>query len=311
MYWTGSGWPTVAQVALQVQDADGLSRSVTLRRDIGEPWGVEFAEALFDGVRTCQESLRLLLHGAASNRHAKGALPARRRLSAVVSAGQLHLPHEPVRRRCQPHRRATPVSALRVAACRLTRSQDCAGVRRRTIRALERFDELIEGGIDLHVQIVLVPGVNDGARLEESLTWLAEREGVASVGIVPLGYTRFQSQFTCSYGSKDAAEAVVRQVEPWQEASQRRDGVSWVYLADELYLSAMMNLPPADEYDGFPQYENGIGIARSFIDEFAASRRSVEGAGGDAGPRGVLGGPGDRVAACTDPARCCGRIGAD
>ena len=144
-------------------------------------------------------------------------------------------------------------------------------------RALERFDELVEGGIDLHVQIVLVPGINDGARLEESLTWLAEREGVASVGIVPLGYTRFQSRFASSYGSADAAEAVVRQVEPWQEASRRRDGVSWVYLADEFYLSAMVDLPPAEEYDGFPQYENGIGIVRSFIDEFAAVRRLARG----------------------------------
>ncbi len=128
------------------------------------------------------------------------------------------------------------------------------------------------------MQIVLVPGVNDGARLEESLTWLAERDGVASVGIVPLGYTRFQSRFASSYGSADAAEAVVRQVEPWQEASRTRDGVSWVYLADELYLSAMMALPPTEEYDGFPQYENGIGIVRSFIDEFAAIRHSVDGA---------------------------------
>ena len=106
-------------------------------------------------------------------------------------------------------------------------------------------------------------------------------------------------------------EAVVRQVEPWQEASRQRDGVSWVYLADEFYLSAMVDLPPAEEYDGFPQYENGIGIVRSFIDEFAAVRRSVEGVVERAGPRRALGGAGNRFARRTDPARRRWRIAAE
>jgi putative radical SAM enzyme (TIGR03279 family) len=138
-------------------------------------------------------------------------------------------------------------------------------------RALERFDELLEAGIELHVQIVLVPGVNDGPVLEESLTWLAEREGVLSVGIVPLGFTAHQQRFHGSFETPAAASAVIDAVALWQTALRDRDGCTWVYLADEFYLNAGCFVPPADNYDDFPQYENGIGMVRDFIDAFDAA----------------------------------------
>ena len=133
-------------------------------------------------------------------------------------------------------------------------------------RALERFDALLDEGIELHVQIVLVPGVNDGPVLQESLNWLAEREGVLSVGIVPLGYTAHQQRFEASFESAVDAAAVIAEVVPWQQAMRDRDGCTWVYLADEFYLNAGVDLPPAAEYDDFPQYENGIGLVREFLD---------------------------------------------
>ena len=105
-------------------------------------------------------------------------------------------------------------------------------------RALERFDELLDGGIELHVQIVLVPGVNDGDELEGTLAWLAEREGVASVGVVPLGYTAHQERFAQFVRPTGGRRAVIDQVEPWHDAMRERDGAGWVYLADEFYLAA-------------------------------------------------------------------------
>ena len=130
-------------------------------------------------------------------------------------------------------------------------------------RALERFDELLDEGIELHVQIVLVPGVNDGAVLQETLTWLAEREGVLSVGIVPLGYTAHQERFKGSFESADDASAVIADVVPWQEAMRDRDGCTWVYLADEFYLNAGVDVPPAVTTTAFRSTRTGSGLSGS------------------------------------------------
>jgi putative radical SAM enzyme (TIGR03279 family) len=134
-------------------------------------------------------------------------------------------------------------------------------------RALEFADTLLDANIALHVQIVLVPGVNDGPVLEHSLEWLAEREGVRSVGVVPVGVTRYQKRIAAGYDRTDTAAAVLGQLGPWRERMRSERGVSWAYAADEFYLAAGAELPPWEEYDGFPQFENGIGMVRAFVDE--------------------------------------------
>ncbi len=132
----------------------------------------------------------------------------------------------------------------------------------------ERIDELLSAGIELHIQIVLVPGVNDAEVLARTLGWLAEREGILSVGIVPLGFTAHQRRYTRSFDGRESA-TLVRSLAPWQERMRAERGVGWVYAADEFYLAAGEPLPPAEAYDDYPQYENGIGLVRAFIDEFA------------------------------------------
>jgi putative radical SAM enzyme (TIGR03279 family) len=134
-------------------------------------------------------------------------------------------------------------------------------------RALEFVERLGEAGIALHVQIVLVPGVNDGPVLERTLRWLEAREGIASVGIAPVGTTRYQKRIAAGYDTAEAAQAVLAQLKPWSERMRSERGVSWVYAADELHLAAGTELPPWDDYDGFPQFENGIGMVRAFVDE--------------------------------------------
>ncbi len=65
--------------------------------------------------------------------------------------------------------------------------------------------------------------------------------------------------------------------ERWQAAFRERDGLTWVYLADEFYLNAALSVPAADEYDDYPQYENGIGLVRSFTDDFEALLPQLKG----------------------------------
>lgn len=262
-------------VDVLVQGADGTIRELTLVREPGEPWGIEFADALFDRVRVCSNNCAFCFM-AQLPKGMRSSLYLRDddfRLSFLHGnfISLTNLTDEDVDRIAEQHLSPLYIS-LHAVDADVRRELVCA----REDRALERFDQLVEEGIDLHVQVVLVPGVNDGDRLDETLTWLAEREGVVSVGIVPLGYTRHQERYDRSYADQIAAATVIQQVQRWQFGMKERDGVSWVHLADEFYLNARAPMPTAEWYDGFPQYENGIGIVRTFVDEATKLREQFE-----------------------------------
>lgn len=264
-------------VTLTVRDAEGATRAAVVERRFDEPWGIDFADALFDGVRTCRNNcafcfMTQLPKGLRKSLYLRDD---DYRLSFLQGnfVTLTNLSDADVERIAEQH-----LSPLYVSLHAVTPSVREQLVCAREDRALERIDELLEAGIDIHVQIVLVPGVNDAAELDVTLTWLAEREGVASVGIVPLGYTRFQDDFTKSYNDPIAAATVIQQVQRWQFESKERDGVSWVHLADEFYLNARAPFPTAEWYDGYPQYENGIGIVRTFVDDVTEMRSEIEAA---------------------------------
>lgn len=269
--WTADG----ASVDLDVVKADGTELDLRLMREQGETWGFDFESVLFDGVRTCRNNCTFCFM-AQLPKGLRRSLYLRDddfRLSFLQGnfVTLTNLEEEDVER-IESQRLSPLYVSLHAADPEVREKLICA----REDRALERFDQLLEAGIELHVQIVLVPGVNDGERLDETLTWLAEREGVVSVGIVPLGYTGHQGSFTRSYNDALAAATVIQQVQRWQFESKERDGVSWVHLADEFYLNARAPFPTAEWYDGFPQYENGIGLVRTFVDEATAQRKRFE-----------------------------------
>lgn len=142
-------------------------------------------------------------------------------------------------------------------------------------RFFDYFRALAEGGIALHTQVVLCPGINDGPELDRTLTDLvAEHPSVRSVGIVPVGLTRFRrGRPRLRPTDPRYCRQVIRAVRPHQEEFQRRLGVRFAYLADEFYLQAGMPLPPVRDYDGFPQLANGIGMVRDFVSEFGRGMR--------------------------------------
>jgi len=133
-----------------------------------------------------------------------------------------------------------------------------------------KMRKLIDGGIRLHTQIVLMPGINDGAYLEKSVSDLyGYYPGVYSVAVVPLGlsdhgparayYTPVTSPF---------CRDVIGQVSPWQERFRAARGRTFVYLADEFYIQGGVPLPGTEHYDEFAQIEDGVGMVRRFLDEF-------------------------------------------
>jgi putative radical SAM enzyme (TIGR03279 family) len=271
--WLADGSAVDVKVVSAKPDAastdSGAGRTVRLQRDAGVPWGLAFAETVFDGVRTCRNrcAFCFMTQLPKGLRRALYLRDDDYRLSFLQGnfVTLTNLSDGDVSRIAEQHLSPLYVS-LHSVDPQIRAQLVCAS----DDRALDRFDELLGAGIGLHVQIVLVPGVNDDAALKQSLTWLAEREGVLSVGIVPLGFTAHQQRFRSSFELPTAAGAVIAAVEPWQVAMRERDGCTWVHLADEFYLNAGVAVPPAEQYDDFPQYENGIGMVRDFSDDFAA-----------------------------------------
>ncbi len=134
---------------------------------------------------------------------------------------------------------------------------------------LPQIDRLAGLGIALHTQIVLTPGVNDGEHLSRTVTDLAARyPAVLSVGVVPVGLTRYHRGH-CHRYTPPGARGVIDLLEPVQHAYRQQHGRTLLYLADEWYLLADRPIPPDPFYDDYPQLENGIGLARQFLDDYA------------------------------------------
>ncbi len=141
---------------------------------------------------------------------------------------------------------------------------------------LAQLRRLADLGIEVHSQLVLVPGLNDGPHLTRSLTDLAELAfaPVASVGVVPVGLTRYHRGPLRTYRPAEMA-AVLEQIAPWQARLRREHGVGWVYAADEWYLALDRDAPPAGDYDDYPQIENGVGMVRQSLEGWANCKLQI------------------------------------
>ncbi|MDE3127697.1 MAG: DUF512 domain-containing protein [Gemmatimonadota bacterium] len=130
----------------------------------------------------------------------------------------------------------------------------------RVPNVVEQLTRLAAGGIQFHTQMVIVPGLNDGAVLEQSLADLwALGDAVRSVAVVPVGLTQFSHLYTGK--SMDAARAggLLDQLAPWAARAAAERGDPWVFGSDELYLLAGRPLPGPEHYGEYVQIENGVG----------------------------------------------------
>jgi putative radical SAM enzyme (TIGR03279 family) len=129
---------------------------------------------------------------------------------------------------------------------------------------IDQLTRLAEGGIQFHTQMVVVPGLNDGEVLEESLTDLWNLgDAVLSSAVVPVGLTQFSHLYTGEPLSREKARELLSLVVRWGERARRERGETWVFGSDELYLLAGEELPGPDHYGDFAQIENGIGAITS------------------------------------------------
>jgi putative radical SAM enzyme (TIGR03279 family) len=148
------------------------------------------------------------------------------------------------------------------------------GHRTQQDRLMEKMDFLRAHGIDMHAQVVLVPGFNDGDALVKTVEDLyAMHDRMQSLSIVPVGLTRHRRELTdLRTLTQDEALALVAQVEAWQARFRDEIGRGFVYLSDEMYLLAGLDFPDEDDYDGYPLMENGVGMSRDFLNELDYQR---------------------------------------
>ncbi len=259
-------------------DQDGEAGEVELEREAGERWGFEFDGVLFDRVKLCRNACVFCF---------MRQLPEGVRPSLVLRDDDFRLSFlsgtfvtlTNLRPEDEARIIEQQISPLRVSLHASNSELRRSMIGRHAQHGLDALDRLLAAGIQAHAQIVLMPGVNDGEALRETLAWAWERPNIQNVGIVPLGFTKHQTALHESFTTPEAALGVIRTIEPFQTRARTERGGPWVFAADEFYVNAFgaetpAHIPPASDYGDYEMFEDGIGIVRSYVDEFAAACES-------------------------------------
>lgn len=260
------------EISVSYIDLDDESGTVELFRNEGESWGFHFEGMIFDAVKTCRNActfcfMRQLPSGMRSSLSLKDDDFRLSFLTGTFVTLTNLTPDDEAR-----------IIEQRISPLRVSLHAVDLGVRRGLIgkhadHGLAALKRLLDAGIEFDAQIVLVPDVNDGNVLSETIQWAYDHPGIANLGIVPLGFTKHQKYFKKSFDAQPDAMRVIDRVVPFQKQAMIERGKPWVYAADEFYRNAygnsiLENLPDADFYCGYPMFEDGIGIIRSSVDEF-------------------------------------------
>ena len=269
-------------VTLGYIDLDGDAGEVVLERDAGEEWGFEFDGVIFDAVKQCRNActfcfMRQLPHGMRPSLSLRDDDFRLSFLSGTFVTFTNLTPEDEAR-----------IIEQRISPLCMSLHAVRPSVRRRLIgkhaqHGIDVLERLLSAGIEFHTQIVLVPGENDGDVLAETLAWAYARPSIVNVGIVPLGFTKHQGCFEHSFNDPPASRAVLDLIVPIQKRALAERGTPWVFAADEFYRNAygeklLEKLPPASHYGDFSLFEDGIGIIRTYVDDWEASCKAGEAA---------------------------------
>ena len=140
-----------------------------------------------------------------------------------------------------------------------------------------KLRRLLDANIEVHAQVVLCPGINDNEVLKKTIFDLAaEYPRITSVAIVPLGLTRYNTDARLTRVTPEFCREVIDQILPLQKQLHARLGTNFALLGDEIYLRAGRRIPARSHYGEYPQIEDGVGMVRSFANEFGRLMRRLE-----------------------------------
>ena len=151
------------------------------------------------------------------------------------------------------------------------------GVDARRADITPKLRRLLDADIEIHAQVVLCPGINDGQILRQTIQDLAaEYPRISSLAIVPLGLTRYNTDTRLTAVTAAFCRETIQEVTTIQNELRQRLGTTFAFLGDEIYLRAGRAVPARSHYGNYPQIEDGIGMVRSFKNEFSALMRRLE-----------------------------------
>ena len=261
------------RLILTLSTKTGHTRSVRIRKDAGEELGLNFETYLMDKARSCANrcifcfvdqmppGLRETLYFKDDDARLSFLMGnyitltnlSERELQRIVD-----LRISPIN--ISVH---TTNPVLREQMLRSPRAGQC----------LEQMRRLGAAGISMNCQIVVCPGINDGAELDRTLADLASlHPGVNSISVVPVGITRFRDGlYPLTPYTADRATQVLHQVEQFSQRCLEQIGTRLVWCSDEFYLKAGQSLPSEAFYESFTQLENGVGMLTLLQSEFQAA----------------------------------------
>jgi putative radical SAM enzyme (TIGR03279 family) len=272
------------EVRLHVRKADGLDELLVFEKEIDEDLGLEFERATWDEVTLCNNNcffcfLKGLPKGMRKTLYVKDD---DYRLSFLHGnfVTLTNLDEEDWAR--LEEQRLSPLNvSVHATDPELRRKMLGNASAPDIVAQLRRLGDL---GIRAHTQIVLCPGVNDGEQLDRSVRELAALyPAVQTVSVVPVGASPKLEDWSLARDgielvrpSAEYASAVVRQMRPLQRACRQAYGATVVQCSDEYYVLSGESIPGRSNYDDFPQYENGVGMMRVMLDDWARTRRRLE-----------------------------------
>ena len=151
------------------------------------------------------------------------------------------------------------------------------GVDKQRADIWSKIQRLLDAGIEIHAQVVLCPGINDGEVLRKTIFDLAaEYPRITSVAIVPLGLTRYNTDPRLTAVTPEFCREVIDQIVPIQKQLHEQLGTNFALLGDEIYLRAGRRIPGRSHYGNYPQIEDGVGMVRAFANDFARLTKRLE-----------------------------------
>ena len=266
---------------LEVLDAAGKTHKIEIEKDWDDDLGIEFETALFDGLIQCNNRCPFCFidQQPPGKRESLYLKDDDYRLSFLYGS---YLTLTNINQK-----EWNRIEQMRLSPLYVSVHATEPEIRSRLLknpRAGQILDQLKwfqERRLQIHAQVVVCPGINDGIHLERTLLDLAQfHQGevptVASVAVVPVGLTRFRpTEDELIPVSHDKAVETIHQIQLLQDKFQQELKSTFAWLADEWFLIARQDLPPESHYEDYPQIGNGVGSIRQFIKQFEETANRI------------------------------------
>ena len=266
---------------LEVVDTAGETHQIEIEKDYDDDLGLEFENALFDGLIQCNNRCPFcFIDQQPPGKRASLYLKDDDYRLSFLYGSYLTLTN-------LTEREWRRIEQMRLSPLYVSVHATEPDVRTRLLKnqraglIMSQLQWFQERRLQIHAQVVVCPGINDGVHLERTIQDLAsfhkgDLPAVASAAVVPVGLTRFRpSEDELIPVSQNKAIEVIEQVRQLQEKFKKQLGSTFVWLADEWFLIARQDVPIESHYEDYPQIGNGVGSIRLFLKQFQATAKEM------------------------------------